>query len=398
VTAEPTARSRTATIGLVASLVLAMTAGTAMQFAPPILGPLLVPDLGMSRAQLGMLTSTFFLVGAIASPVAGRWADRVGGRRALVATFGLGALALVVMGLAPNHAVLLVASGLGGVAAAAANPATNRLILTQFPATTRGAVTGLKQSGVQFGNLLAGATLPALALAFGWNLTVILAGAVMASGIVLVLAAVPGAADRSPRLATGPGSAPSSPIVTALCTFAALMGLGIAAVITYLPIYAVERAGQSVTQAGLITAVIGGLGIAARLFWGVAADRLARPLVVLPIMALGAMVGVGLLAAAPWAGSWTLWAGAAVLGATALGWNGVAMLVTMTVVPREQAGWATGRVILWFYIGLLASPVPFGLVADRTGSYLAGWAGVTVAFLAAGIAMVLAGRAARAPA
>ena len=383
-------------LGVAVALVTAMTVGTAVQFATPILGPLLLPDLGLTRAQLGSLTSVFFAVGAVASPLAGRLADRTSDRTAMAVTFLLGGISLAAMSRSPGYILLLLAVAIGGLSAALSNPATNRLVLATYPPGRRGAITGLKQSGVQLGTLLAGIALPPLALAVGWRDALLLTGALAASGALLALLVVPRRAPSRKGTTDDDGDGDTT-TVAVLCAFAALMGLGIASVTTYLPVYAVEQVEVTVTTAGLVTAVVGGLGIAARLFWGVTADRIHRPLRVLPWLGIGAMVGVGLLAGASVVGPWALWLGAGVFGATAMAWNGVAMLIAMTAVPPARAGWATGRVILWFYAGLVASPIPFGLLADRTDSYLVGWAGVTVAFFAASTSVVLRERRRRRP-
>lgn len=380
--------------GVVAALVAAMMAGTAVQFATPVLAPFFMPELGIGRAELGLLTATFYLVGAAASPTAGRWADRVGGRRAVMTTFALASAALAAMAVAPSYGLLVVAVGLGGAAAAVANPGTNRLVLSSFGERSRGAVVGLKQSGVQLGSLLAGAALPTVAHWLGWRAALLVTGAGLAFGVA-------GAAllrrDR-PRAVDGGrlrGAPPRNRTVATLSLFSVLMGLGIASVHTYLPVYAVDALGETPTVAGFVAAVVGALGIVSRVVWGFAADRIPHPIAVLPALAVGALVGVALIALAPRLGSWSLWAGAAVFGATAMGWNGVAMLIAMTAVPPARAGWATGRVILAFYVGLVVSPIPFGVVADRTGSYVVGWLGVATAFVAA--AAISASRGRRAP-
>lgn len=391
-------------VGLLALLTLGMSAGTATQFAVPALGPLILPDLDIGRTQLGALTTMFFLVGGAASPAVGRACDRLGGRRVLAATFLLGALALVALGLAPTYGLLLAASGLGGLAAATANPSTNRLVLVSVPERMRGAAVGLKQSGVQVATLLAGAVLPPLAVTLGWRPALMISGAVLGLGIPAVVGVVPRSADQGRGGGRTTDRPARHPTITALSGYALLMGLGLASIITYLPIYAVEELAQSVTTAGRVIALLGVGGIAARVLWGVVADRLDAPIQVLPVLAGGGAISVALLATSPLLGVWALWTGAALLGVSALGWNGVAMLVAMTSVDAEHSGWATGRVILAFYLGLVFSPVPFGWSADLTGNYVPGWIGVAVAFTLAGWltarrarALVASGRAPAGP-
>ncbi len=364
-------------IGLVFSMVL--------QFAVPVLGPLLVPDLGITRAQLGSVTMVFFLVGALSSPRAGRWCDSVGGRTSMLASIVLGSAGLMVAGLANGLAVLLLGALVAGVAAAMGNPATNRIVMRGYDDRTRGAVIGLKQSGVQFGALLSGALLPTLALATGWRTALLISGGVGLASVLVAAVLVPRDLDPGTRPSPDDVRPTATPTLWTLCLFAMLMGFGIACVNTYLPIYAVESVGESVARAGLVASVLGGCGIGARLLWGLVADRLANPLRLLPVLATGAATGVGLVLSATTVGPLTLWVGAALLGMTALGWHGVVMLLAMRTVPEHRAGWASGRVVLWFYGGFMISPVPFGALADATGSYRPGWTGILGAFALAAV-------------
>lgn len=376
----PTYPSRPAQAVLVAVLLLTMTVAIGMQFAIPVLGPLIMPDLGLSRAQLGMVTTLFFLVGAATSTSAGRWTDRVGGRSSLLVTHLSAGVAFVIAAQSRSLALLVIAGAVAGIAAALANPATNRLIIAGFAPGSRGAIIGLKQSGVQLGGLVAGVALPSLALLLGWQRALLswTAMALVTTAIVALSVSATLDPPSGVRRATTKGSGGAT--MTVLSAFAALMGFGVSSVNTYLPIYSVEVVGTSVTTAGLVVSVLAVLGIASRLGWGWRADRIAHPIRVLPILSVGALVGTALLVLAAEVGPWALWVGSGVLGATALGWNGVAMLVAMNAVPPERAGWASGRVILFFYVGLVISPIPFGLLADRLGSYVVGWAFVATSF------------------
>ncbi len=369
---------------LVLTLLLTMSVGTVYQFAIPVLGPLLIPEFGLSRAQLGAIVTGFFLAGAVASPSAGKLTDRIGGRRALFACVTLGGVAILLGSLSTGLVMLVIAAGIAGMSSAFTNPATNRIILRTFPPGRRGIVTGFKQSGVQFGGLFVGVALPTVALAAGWRwamvLPVILAVVAIAVGarvlprtldeVAVSTAASQSATERNPTLAT-------------LCVYAALMGFGMSSVNTYLPVYAVDTIGMSVTTAGMVTATMGAIGVLARMSWGAVADRIRQPIAVLPVLGAVALISSMLIASAGRLGPAALWAGAVLFGTSAFGWNGVAMLVAMTIVDDARAGWASGRVVLFYFAGLVSSPVPFGMLTDLTGSYLYGWFGLGAAFILA---------------
>jgi len=163
------------------------------------------------------------------------------------------------------------------------------------------------------------------------------------------------------------------------------MGFGVGAVGAYLPLYAVEELGFSRGTAGLAAALMGLVGIAARVGWGRRQDRTTKPVIrSLGTLAVGSVLAAAALWAGASAGSWLLWAGAALFGATAVAWNALGMLSIVRDVEVSVAGRASGRVLLGFYVGFLVGPVSFGYAVDRVG-YGAGWAAIITAFAVASV-------------
>jgi hypothetical protein len=161
------------------------------------------------------------------------------------------------------------------------------------------------------------------------------------------------------------------------------MGFGVGAVSAYLPLYAVEELGFSRGTAGLAAALMGFVGIGARVGWGHRQDRTTTPVMrSLGTLAVGSVVASVAMASAASLGSAPLWAGAAVFGATAVAWNALGMLSIVRDVDVAVAGRASGRVLLGFYIGFVLGPVSFGWAADHVG-YGTGWVAVTAAFVVA---------------
>ena len=389
--------ARRSEIGFVVTLTLGMAACTLLPYALGALGPFITDELGITRTALGSLTTVTYAVGAALSPVAGPFVDRFGGRRSLAVSFAAGALGVAVAAAGGRHYSGLVAgAAVFGISVAFGNPATNQLAARGVTPGRHGLVTGVKQSGVQIGAFLAGLVLPALAGAAGWRAALGGCALVGAVGLGLIGRYVPrpaaGAGDTPPRPAEVTTAADGPPVVTRrrldravnrLTVYALLMGFGVGAVGAYLPLYAVERLGLTRATAGLAAALMGFVGIVARVGWGRRQDRTATPVLrSLGLLALGSVVASGLLWAAAALGSGLLWAGAALFGATAVAWNALGMLSIVRDVEVSVAGRASGRVLLGFYIGFLAGPVTFGWSVDHVG-YGAGWAAVTAAFTVA---------------
>jgi len=363
-------------------LALMMGTGTYAGYAFGVLAPDFRATFGLSRFELGLLTTAFFLVGGTLSLVAGPATDRLGARRVMFVALVASAAALAGMALAPAYAVLLAMAALAGVALAAGNPVTNKLVAVHIAPGERGLIMGGKQSGVQVGAFAAGALLAPLAVAVGWRAALAGSALLPLGAILLALAVIP--ADRRQVRDAPPTEAPG-PLprgVFWLTAYAFLMGSGVATINAYLPLYLVERAGASLELAGTVAATIGLVGIGSRIAWGWASERLRQYSLALLMLGALAVVAVLLVAAVEVVGLWLAWPAAALFGASAVTWNAVGNLAVITSSGAARAGRATGILTFGFYIGFVGSPVLFGLLVDRGVAYGLAWLGVAGVFSA----------------
>jgi MFS family permease len=371
-----------------AVLALGMAAATFAQYVFGVLGSFLIDEFSISRSQLGLLTTSAFVVGALCSPAAGSLVDRLGGRRVFLGSMAVVGLAIVGMAVAPSFALMLVFAGVAGVALCCCNPMTNKLIAAHLRPGERGITMGLKQAGVQIGAFLIGVLVPSLAAAVGWRFA-------LASTIVMPLVAAIAAFSLIERERDLPpqeiGSKTGSleDIVWWVTAYAVLMGAGVATIGTYLPLYAYEQLGFSVGTAGLVIGAMGAIGIPSRVVWGWVGERYGRFALPLALMGIGSAVATVLVIGAGSERSWLLWPAVVLFGATAVTWNVVGMLAIVAEVDTGAAGLASGYVQTGFYSGFVVSPPLFGYLADRTGEYTRGWACVACVFvLATGLAFV----------
>ncbi|HZG96171.1 MAG TPA: MFS transporter [Mycobacteriales bacterium] len=372
--------------GLAGTLTVTMGISTFMQYALGALGPFIADDLDISRARLGLLTTLLFAVGAALSPAGGPLVDRLGGRRSLTALCVVSGTSALLSAAAPTYLLLGLAVALAGIGLALGNLGTNKLLAQHVAPARQGVVSGIKQSGVQVGALVAGALLPAVAAAAGWRTAMALSAAVALGGLVAVITFVPRHAAE-PR-ASRPDKATTrlGPSVNRLALYALLMGVGAGAASAHLPLYAAERLGLAKSVAGLVASEIGLTGIIGRLLLGRVADRTRTPVtVLLGWLAVAAIVATAMLLLADAHSVWLLWTGGAAFGASAIAWNGVGMLSVIRAVDPTMAGRASGRVLLGFFTGFVISPVAFGWSVDVTGSYTPGWLAVCVSFALAAV-------------
>ena len=113
---------------------------------------------------------------------------------------------------------------------------------------TRGAITGIKQSGVQMGTFLGGLILPPVAVVWGWRWAVAIFLVVPLFGLVAMRGRrsepvhQPGARRRPLR------DVPE--VVRWVAVYGTVIGLATSAMFTFLPLCAEEDQGWSDTQVG----------------------------------------------------------------------------------------------------------------------------------------------------
>jgi MFS family permease len=369
------------------TLVFAMAVSAYTQFALGVLAPLITEDLGLTRTQLGSLTTAIFIIGGVGAPLAGPLVDLLGGRRVLVMIFVAGALAWLGMAAAPTYVWMLAAVSLAGFVRGASNPVGNQLIVLHVPPGRRGLIMGISKSGAQIGAFVVGVTLPTAALLFGWR--GVMAGSLALAGIGLLLAftVVPRDAGREALRAreAAAGNGDAGPFLKWALPNAFLMGAGTGSVNAYLPLFATERAGMTVARAGVVVSAMALVGIAGRIFWGRQAESFRSTQTPLVLVAAFGALSLGALAVAAGGSAVLVWAGALGFGLTAGSWITVGMLAIIREVPVSVTGRTSGLVLGFFYTGFACSPILFGFIVDATESYLLAWSTGAAAFVAAAL-------------
>lgn len=349
---------------------------TAFQiFVFAVLASTFIADFGLTRLELGLVGSLNVAVGAVTAPFTGTLTDKFGARNTAVVAQLICAAGFVVMASASSVVMLLVSAVMAGIPQGMGNPITNTLIGERVEPGRRGTVTGIKQSGVQLGIFLSGVTLPWLNEAIGWR-----AGLRVYAVVFVLFAMLPLALPAKPSVDWNvtEASAPTarggvSRYIWQLTFYAFAMGTAGGAIGRFLALFAEEEVGMSNTTAGLVLALSGLVGIAARIVAGRLAEQRGDPLHLLALLAvIGAMVSLLLMAASS-VGAWILWPIALLFAIGHSAWNAVAMLAIIMHSPAGRSGRASGVVMFGFLGGLAVGPPIAGLLIDATGSYLPLW-------------------------
>ncbi|MFF1255092.1 MFS transporter [Pseudarthrobacter sp. NPDC058329] len=282
---------------------------------------------------------------------------------------------------------------MGGAANAIGHPPSNGLIIEQVAVRNRALAFGLKQAGVPAATLIAGLSVPALALTVGWKWAFTI-GAIFALLLVPIVIGL-GLGKRRTRSAAGhaqrPAEAAAGPLPHKLKSFlivtaiAAAMGSAQANALGAFTVTSATQTGFGVATAGLLLGVGSAAGCLTRPLVGMAADRGTGGSMgtVAVMMAMGCG---GLLAIA--SGNQVAFAAGCILAfGFGWGWNG---LVHYVVSHRSHpfTARATGIVQSGTYIGGSVGPLAFGIVLASFGPTVAWTSAAILSSMGAGAALV----------
>lgn len=348
-------------------------------------------ELGYRETTIGLILASFFAASAVVSSRFGRWIDRVGPRRGL--SVALACTIVVQLGvatLANSAVVLALLSCVGGVCNAVAQLSANVYIATDVPVHRQGVGFAVKQSAMPGAALVAGLTLPSIALSVGWRWVFVAAAALATFALALVRWRIP-ALVVDPHHGDGPERVEVDPPKGALPALAVAAAFSTASAIT-LGGFFVESsidAGIDAGTAGLAFAAGSVISIIVRLAVGAVADRHPGNLLgtVAVMIALGALTSVLFT----WRIPAVQFIGVPLAFGAGWAWPGLFNLSVVRASPGFP-GRATGITQSGTYVGAAAGPVLFGIVAER-GSYAAAWWLAAALGVSATVA-VLVGRAA----
>ncbi|MFN0074483.1 MAG: MFS transporter, partial [Chloroflexota bacterium] len=344
------------------------------------LAPFLVADLGISRAQVGLLVTAVYFGGALVLIPAGRAGDRFGLRWLfLFGLLGVG-LPIVIASVAPDFTVLLGLMLLSGVGNGIALPPTTRAIVEWFSVRRRGFAMGVKQAGLAWAGTVMGISVPPLAVAFGWRTAWLVVGlAAIGVGLVAWLVyreypAGPPHADTPEPPAASFGDVVRNPnimLVNCTCFLFAGVSLG---VVSFMVLFLQERMGYALEDAGRLLALAQLSGVAGRVLWNILSDtvfdRRRKP----PLICVGLLAGLSTYALSlmgPLTPVYLLIPTLMVLGFSILGWNGVTMLFVSELAGRRAASTAAGLNLMFSFVGIMFGAPLFGAIVDLTGAYAA---------------------------
>ena len=362
-----------ATIGGVTAVQVVATMGILI---PAAIAPELARTLDLPVSMIGFQVSLAYVGATLMSLCGGLVQRKLGAVRAnQIAATAIG-LSLLIIAIPHVEALFVGSLGLG-IAYGMTNPAASHLMMKIASPTNRNLIFSVKQTGQPLGGVVAGLMAPPIAIAFGWQWS-LMAGAFLALSTVLLIqplrAKLDG--DRDPTTKFRGAVFKDVSLVLRirelrLLALAALTFSGVQlALMTFAVTMLVEDVKFDLVLAGAGLAVIQIAGVVGRLGWGVIADRNGdgrKTLLFAQSLSVVAAVATAFLS-----DSMPLVAVFGILflfGMSAVGWNGVFMAEIGRLAPEGKIGSATGGVLVPTFIGVMMGPLVFSAIHEVTATY-----------------------------
>lgn len=344
----------------------------------PVMFPVFIEEFGWSYAELGLMTTVFFVVSGVGQALAGFVVDRLGARPVMWASVALFVLACLVAASATGYSGMLLAAVLAGLGNCAFHP-VDFTILNQRVSTPRlGYAFSVHGLTGNLGWAAAPAFLMGMTALAGWRAAYI-AAALLYAGILLLLVFRKDLLLAAPRSTTQTGHDVGSdlafmrlPVVWWCFAFFLLSAMTLAVVQNFsVPILkalqdvSLETASITLTAymlSGAAGMLVGGFVAASFPRWS---DRVVA----------GCMTIAAVLMALCASGVFGVGGTLAVLAGTgfAVGLAGPSRdLMIKKATPKGATGRVYGMVYSGLDVGFAISPLIFGVLMDR------GWYAATL--------------------
>lgn len=365
--------------------------------APLAISVLIVAQAHVPEAWIGYYTSLLYLAAIAGSLLTPRLLGFVG-----IGAIQLGGLVAIAIGaalftqLGPGPAgVALAVAGIAamGLAYGVIVPSSALFLADRFARQWQPLVVSIRQTGVPVGTAIVAIVAPLVAQRWGWTAMAPVIAMVVAAAFALAaptLAGVRRAAPPPVRPAAGLAGLRlllGNPAARRLALVAGIYGLNQAALTTYLVPSLIWLHHLSLGRAAGFLATATLAGAAARIVFGLTTARFGGIDVHLGLIGITSGLAWGLLLwPDPALAQLTL--GALLLGATAMGWNGILLAELAHAAPAGRTADLVGIGTAMAYFGVLVAPFVYGWMLALSGSKAVAVAALALLSVLAGAALL----------
>ena len=361
----------------------------------PIVYPFIQGEFGLSRAQIGIITSALFTGGLTTMFLGGWLTDRFGVKRVMVVSLVLASAFTFGFSTVHYFHALLMMVFLAGLAEGPGYPATSQAVLHRVPVRILGLAMSAKQTGTALSGAVSAMLLPTIAVSLGWRpATVGLAAVILLTGVAFLLFYPGDWKGEVPR--SSESLLDSLVLLKQNQPFQAALVWGLIftacqfILVTYFMLFLIEHLRIPPVVAGGYFALMHVTSVGVRMLWGGATDYLLGGRRVGALALMGGFTTTGLVLVATASAEtdpfvFTLLS--VVLGASMFSWQGVFTVLVGELAGHSQSGSIYGLVGTVVRLSQIAVPPLFGLLVDVSQSYALAWSLVAVMPLVANLVL-----------
>jgi MFS family permease len=373
----------------------------------PVL-PLFARTLGVSATVIGFVVGVFGLSRLFINVPAGLLSERIGSRRLIGSGLMLTAVGLLMTGMAGNAPAMALWRFISGAGSAMSMTGSAAFIADISTLQNRGRLMSIHQGSLLFGTSIGPGIGGFVADALGYRWPFFVAAGLAAAAALWIFSRLPETKKKKPpspdppppgtcQEACEPSSLQTTATLLAIPTFFLVCLFTLVVFFTrtgsrqtLLPLLAVERAGMSATQLGLLFTVIAFINLLLVLPAGAMADRFGRKAVILP----GALLAIAGLVLFACAGRVPVFFAAGILLGLGTGVIGPAPAAfAADMAPPGKAGLVMGLYRTFGDIGFIIGPILLGWISEAFSGRIEGVSGYSIAMvfnaLLIGLAAVL---------
>ncbi len=349
----------------------------------PVLYPFIRDDLGLTRAEVGLITSAIMGTSMITVMFGGILSDVWGAKRVLVIVMIYTAFPVLALSIIDSLWAAITVGFLIGIGVGPFYPATSKQIMDWVPQSSRALAMSIKQTGPPVAGTLAAITLPVLALATTWRLAcVFLFGSMIILTIVVQL-------FYKEKITSKPNEKRSASLAglkqivkdrnLMILTIWAFCFVGLQLIVlSYLILFLVEELQYSEITAGRYLGMVLFVSVLARIFWGGASDFMFGGRRKLTLTIIGFITFISLITTSllrPETPTPVVVMVTFLLGASCMSWPGIFTAYVAEISGPEKSGTAIGVTNGIVRIGIIIMPPMFGHFVDTANSYQSAWLG-----------------------
>ncbi len=350
--------------------------------------PFLQKEFHLTRTQLGLHSTLFYLTSAFVSIYTGRLVDIKGSKWGLVISSSLMGILYILHSILPNFPAILFLAALTGLSISLNLPTVNKCIVNWFPQKQRSTALGIQSMAFPIGGLLGAVLLPHFGTILGWRKTIILPG-LMALLIALFIYQFYREKKRVKNNLLEDNKNYLSfwqcffqllknRELIKISVFGFFLGMMGNTITAHFTLFLFLDYNLSETVAGLGFAIVQLGSIIGRAAWGIFCDKILKSdkrktFLYMGLLFFFTTMMISLVYFHLSLPKVILFCSAFLLGFSGYGWPGIFNASIAEVVEEENVGIAIGLASLFMRSGMMIAPPIFGYIADLSSSYSLSW-------------------------